>query len=145
MVPESSVSPVIQVMEALAQAQGAPTGAACTQMAMMMVVIFAIFYFIVLRPQRKEQEKQQAFLDRLKEGDRVITTSGILGRIVTIDQKVATLDVGDRTKIRFLRNQIARLQDDEPEKGEKTASAEANPEARPSGDAARKGGKKQRD
>ena len=79
---------------------------------MFLLLIFGVFYFIVIRPQRKEQQKQQQFLDRLKEGDRVIMASGIFGRIVAIEPQVVTIDVGDRTRIRFLRAQVARLQED---------------------------------
>ena len=101
-------------MLAVAQ-QGAPQGAGCQQFAMFLLLIFAVFYFIVIRPQRKEQDKQKQFLERLKEGDRVIMASGILGRIVALEREIVTVDVGDRTRIRFLRNQVARYQADAAE------------------------------
>lgn len=104
----------------LAQEQP-PPGAGCQQMALFLLIIFAIFYFIMIRPQRKEQEKQRQFLERLKKGDRVVTTSGILGHIVDLDAQLVTLDVGDRTKIKLLRNQVARYFDE---------SAEPTPERR---------------
>jgi preprotein translocase subunit YajC len=101
---------VNQTLLLTAQAQSA--GDSCQSMALFMVVIFSIFYFIVIRPQSKEQEKQRQFLERLIEGDRVITTSGIFGRITALDKDVVTIDVGDRTRIRFLRNQVVRYQQD---------------------------------
>jgi preprotein translocase subunit YajC len=84
----------------------------CLQMGPLFLIMIVIFYFLVIRPQRKQQAEQTRFLERLKEGDRVITTSGIFGRIVGLEGTVVTLDVGDRTRIRFLRNQVARFQGD---------------------------------
>ena len=99
-----------QMLLPTAQAQSA--GDSCQSMALFMAVIFSIFYFIVIRPQSKEQEKQRQFLERLMEGDRVIMTSGIFGRITALNKDVVTIDVGDRTRIRFLRNQVVRYQQD---------------------------------
>ena len=99
----------------LAVGQEGATGAGCQQFAMFLLLIFAVFYFIVIRPQRKEQDRQKQFLDRLKEGDRVIMASGILGRIVALETEIVTVDVGDRTRIRFLRSQVARYQADAAE------------------------------
>ena len=87
-----------------------------------LVIIVAIFYFLVIRPQKKQQTEQKHFLDRLKEGDRVITTSGIFGRIVNLEMDTVTLDVGDRTRIKFLRNQMSRIQG-EPDKTDRASSA----------------------
>jgi preprotein translocase subunit YajC len=95
---------------ALAQAEGGQPGLmeGCAQTLPFLLVIIAIFYFMVIRPQRKQQQEHQRFLDRLKEGDRVIMSSGILGRIVKLENDIVTLDVGDRTRIRFLRTQVQR-------------------------------------
>lgn len=95
---------------ALAQAEGAQPNpmAGCAQTLAFLGIIVAIFYFMVIRPQRKQQMEHQRFLDRLKEGDRVIMSSGILGRIVKLESDIVTLDVGDRTRIRFLRAQVQR-------------------------------------
>jgi preprotein translocase subunit YajC len=87
---------------------------------MLLVIIIGIFYFLVIRPQRKQQLEQQRFLERLKEGDRVITASGIFGRIVQLGPEVAVIDVGDRTRVKFLRSQISRYQPDYGDQSEKS-------------------------
>jgi len=73
----------------------------------MMVVIFAIFYFFMIRPQQKRQKEHTQMLQALKKGDRVITTAGIHGTIVEIDDKTFVLQVSDNTKITFDRQAIA--------------------------------------
>ena len=105
------VTNLFDALLALAQAQQQPDPmAGCTQTMAFLGIIIAIFYFMVIRPQRKQQMEQQRFLDRLKEGDRIITSSGIFGRIVNLDSEVVTVDIGDRTKIRMLRSQVSRFQ-----------------------------------
>jgi preprotein translocase subunit YajC len=74
------------------------------------VFIFAIFYFLIIRPQSKKMKAQEKFLSELKRGDAVVTTGGLLGNIEAISEKVVHLDLGDGTKIKMLRKQIAGTQ-----------------------------------
>lgn len=92
----------------------------CAGMMPMILLMFAVFYFLLIRPQRKEADKQKQFLDRLKQGDRVVMTSGILGRIVALERTTVTVDVGDRTKIRFLRAHISGYQEDHNQDSDST-------------------------
>jgi preprotein translocase subunit YajC len=63
------------------------------------VLILAIFYFVILLPGKKKQQKVQAFLDNLKESDRVITTSGIYGQIARINGDKVQLQIADKVRI----------------------------------------------
>ncbi len=53
---------------------------------LMMVGIFAIFYVLLIMPQQKRQKKWQNMLANLKAGDRVTTSGGIIGIILSIKQ-----------------------------------------------------------
>jgi preprotein translocase subunit YajC len=70
-------------------------------------VIFFIFYFLLIRPQKKKMEKEQAYLNQIKKGDEIYTRSGILGTIVGLTDKIATLDVGNGVQFKVLRSQVA--------------------------------------
>ena len=50
-------------------------------------MVFAIFYFIVIVPSKRQQKKVQEFLDNLKVNDKVITTSGIFGQMMKLDEQ----------------------------------------------------------
>ena len=63
------------------------------------VLILAIFYFVILLPGKKKQQKVQAFLDNLKENDRIITTSGIYGQIARISGDKVQLQIADKVRI----------------------------------------------
>jgi len=51
-----------------------------------MGAVFAIFYFLLIMPQQKRQKKWQEMLANLKAGDRVTTSGGIIGIILSIRQ-----------------------------------------------------------
>src|SRR5690349_15478603 len=71
------------------------------------VAMFAVIYFLLIRPANKQRKEHAAMLGALKKDDDVVTTGGLCGRIASIDDKVAVLEVADRVKIRVLRDRIA--------------------------------------
>jgi preprotein translocase subunit YajC len=73
------------------------------------ILIFVIFYFLLIRPQQKRQKEHRTLLDSLRKGDRVVTSSGMFGTIVGIDDKenIVVLKVGENVKIEFLKTSIA--------------------------------------
>ncbi len=74
-----------------------------------MVGVFAVFYFLMIRPQQKRMKEQQTMIAALKQGDEVVTTSGILGTIHGVAEKVVTLEVSRDVKIKILKSQIAQV------------------------------------
>jgi preprotein translocase subunit YajC len=51
---------------------------------LMMVAIFAIFYFLLIMPQQRRQKKWQAMLSQVKPGDKVVTSGGLTGAIMSV-------------------------------------------------------------
>ena len=74
------------------------------------MVIAGVFYFLLIRPQAKKQKEAQTFNSSLKNGDLVITQSGILGRITGLTEQIATLEVDSGVHIKVLRLQISAPQ-----------------------------------
>ena len=67
------------------------------------------FYFLLIRPQRNRQRAQQALISALEVGDEVLTTGGIFGTIVEIDDEgVLTVEIAPGTRVRILRQGIAQ-------------------------------------
>jgi preprotein translocase subunit YajC len=73
------------------------------------ILIFVIFYFLLIRPQQKRQKEHRLLLDSLRKGDKVVTSSGMFGTIVGINDKenIVVLKVGENVKIEFLKTSIA--------------------------------------
>ena len=76
--------------------------------------ILAIFYFIILLPMKRKQKKVAEFQAALKTGDKVVTTSGVYGVITKLDDLTVTLQVDDRTRIKFAKAAVAGYQGQEP-------------------------------
>jgi preprotein translocase subunit YajC len=68
------------------------------------------FYFLLIRPQRAKQRAQQALLSALEVGDEVMTTGGIFGTLVEIDEEegVVTVEIAPGTRVRMLRQGISQ-------------------------------------
>jgi len=61
-------------------------------------------YFFMIHPQRKARKKEEALRSSLQVGDEIVTTSGIVGRIVSLKEDSVMLETGaDRSKIRIMR------------------------------------------
>lgn len=63
--------------------------------------LFLFMYFVIIRPQRKRQKEHQELTSGLGKGDEVVTTSGMLGKIVEVDDNYITLEVSDNVKLKF--------------------------------------------
>lgn len=76
-----------------------------------MAVLFVLMYFLMIRPENKRREEQENLLKSLRAGQKVRTSSGILGEIVSIDANEAILSIGQKEKVRInvLRSHIAGL------------------------------------
>jgi preprotein translocase subunit YajC len=80
-----------------------------------LILIFVIFYFLVIAPARKRQKKLQETIDALKRGDRVVTTGGIYGEVVSTEGGVIFLKVADNVRLKMAKSAIAGLEQEEPE------------------------------
>lgn len=69
-------------------------------------LIIVVFYFFLIRPQVKRQKDQQKFIEGLKEGQEVVTNSGIIGKVTKIDGPVIRLMVDEKTFIRVVKSSI---------------------------------------
>ncbi|MCI4458455.1 MAG: preprotein translocase subunit YajC [Thermocrinis sp.] len=70
------------------------------------IFLFAILYFLFIRPEQKARKKHKEFLAKLKKGDRVITSSGIIGTVVEVGEDTVSLKVDANTRITFLKDYI---------------------------------------
>ena len=72
-----------------------------------MVLMVVIFYFLLIRPQQRKAKEHRNFLDNLKRGDRVITTGGLCGEIIAINDQILTLEIADKVRVEVGRPYIA--------------------------------------
>ena len=74
---------------------------------LMIVVLFVALYFFMIRPQKKQEQKDQQMRNALAVGDEVTTIGGIIGKVVSIKEETFVLETTkDKTKIRFLKGAV---------------------------------------
>lgn len=84
-----------------AQSQGNPMYSL-----ILIVVMILVFWLLLIRPQQKQRKKQESFIGAIKPGERVYTNAGIIGRIISIDDAVVTLEIAKDTRIKVIKSQI---------------------------------------
>jgi len=75
-----------------------------------LLFIFAIFYFLLIMPQQRRQKKWQAMLGELKTGDKVVTSGGIRGTIMSLKDDALVLRVPpDNLKLEVSRSSVVSV------------------------------------
>ncbi len=67
-----------------------------------------IIYFLLIRPQRKERDRQKQMIAAIGRGDEIVTTGGIVGTVIKADENRLIIKTGGETKITIERNNVAR-------------------------------------
>lgn len=76
-----------------------------------LILMFVVFYFLLIRPQQKKMKDHQEMLKNLKRGDQIITNGGLVGKITGLTDKMITLEVAEKIRVRILRSHIAGKQE----------------------------------
>jgi len=80
----------------------------------MIAVMFVAFYFILIRPQQRRMKEQQKMLDALKKNDRVITSGGLVGKVIKLtNDREVEVELAKDVRVTALRYtlQIDNLDD----------------------------------
>ena len=97
------------ISQAYAQASSGGGSSFLLQIAPL-ILIFAVFYFLLIRPQQKKMKDHKAMVGSLVKGDKVVTAGGLMGTIYKIeDEKIATLEISDKVKVKVVRSTIAEV------------------------------------
>lgn len=75
-----------------------------------LLIFVALFVFMIL-PQRKKDKQIKQMIASVKKGDRLTTIGGVYGRVVDVNEKYITLEVGpDKAKLVFARWGIREIE-----------------------------------
>ena len=90
------------IASAMAQAQTAPAPQSNPWITLVMFGgMFLFMYLLIIRPQRKRQKEHQNLVAALSKGDEVIMTSGMLGKILKVDDNYVVLETGNNVELKF--------------------------------------------
>ncbi|HWI57474.1 MAG TPA: preprotein translocase subunit YajC [Bacillota bacterium] len=73
-----------------------------------LILLVVVFYFVLIRPQQKKAKEHAQLLKAIKPGDRVLTSGGVLGVIVTVKEKSLTLRSAD-AKFEITKSAVAEI------------------------------------
>lgn len=82
----------------------------------LMVMLFVVMYVVLLRPQQKKAKELAKMIQTVKNGDKIVTSSGIIGVVITVKEKTITFRSAD-TKLEITKGAIAEI----TERGGETA------------------------
>ena len=92
-----------------AWAQQGGEGSSMLPMIFTMVLIFAVMYFMVIRPQSKRTKAHRALVAALAEGDEVVASGGIVGRVAGMADQFVTLEISKDVQIKVQRHSVSAV------------------------------------
>ncbi len=89
-------------------AQAAPDGGmfSLSSPFIMFGAIILIFYFMIIRPQQKRMKQQQALINSVKRGDKVVLSNGMHGSVHEVEEKTVLVEIARNTVVRFEKASI---------------------------------------
>src|SRR3954468_10346370 len=73
------------------------------------ILLIGVMYFLMIRPQMKRSKEHRAMLEKLGNGDEVITNGGIAGVVRDIGDSFITVEIADNIRIRVQKGAIANV------------------------------------
>jgi preprotein translocase subunit YajC len=89
--------------------QGEGGGGSLISTIIMFGAIFAIFYFMIIRPQQKRAKEREKLLSNIEKGDKIVTSGGVHGTIVGLEDKTALIEIATNVKIKIERSAIGSV------------------------------------
>lgn len=75
----------------------------------MIAAIFVLFYFMLIRPQNKRAKEHRELVEKLKKGDEVVTSGGLLAKVVSIDEQYIKVSIAEGVEIGLQRSAVSTV------------------------------------
>jgi preprotein translocase subunit YajC len=75
----------------------------------MIVAIFVLFYFMLIRPQNKRAKEHRELTEKLKKGDEIITSGGMLAKVVSLEEQYIKVSIADNVEITLQRGAVSTV------------------------------------
>ncbi len=94
---------------ALMAQQGGDAGGGMVSTVVMFALIIFIFYFMIIRPQSKRQKERQKMLEAMKKGDKIVTSGGLHGKIIGMEDKTVLVEIADNVKVKVEKSAVSAV------------------------------------
>ena len=99
----------LTMISSAAETTDTANAASMLTMLIPLALIVVFFYFFIIRPEKKRTKEMQSMLENIQVADEIITTGGIIGRVLSVKEDTILIETGsDRTKIRILKSAVAK-------------------------------------
>jgi len=71
-----------------------------------LIGMFAVMYFLLIRPQQKRAKDHKKLLSELKKGDEIVTNGGVVGKINSVDESFAALEIAEGVVVKVQKQGI---------------------------------------
>lgn len=88
-----------------------------------LVLLVVVFYFVLIRPQQRKAKEHAELLKAVRAGDKVLTTGGVIGKVVTVRDKTLTIR-SDDSKLEIAKTAVAEITERSGVKGSVTVNAD---------------------
>lgn len=76
---------------------------------LMLVGMVLLFYFLMIRPQQTRMKAHQTMLAGVKRGDTVVLSSGMIGKIVRVEDKEVGVEVATGVTVKVVKSMISEV------------------------------------
>lgn len=90
----------------MAPSSGGASGSGWSSI-LMLVAIIVIFYFFMIRPQSAKAKKEKQFRETLQKGQKVITISGLHGKVVEVKEITIILEIASNVQVEIEKTAVA--------------------------------------
>ena len=75
-----------------------------------LILIFLVFWILLIRPQQKKVKQHREMVNNLKKGDKIITTGGLIGNIIKVNEnKEIILEIADNVEVKLAAGMVSEL------------------------------------
>ena len=71
-----------------------------------LIAMFVLMYFLLIRPQQKRAKDHKNLLKALKKGDEIVTNGGVVGKVNSVDESFATLEIAEGVVVKVQKQGI---------------------------------------
>ncbi len=97
---------------AFAQTAGAAAGGGPQEMLIQflpLVGLVVLFYFLMIRPQQRRMKLHQAMITNLKRNDTVVLNSGVIGKVVRVEDKEVGVEIAQGVTVKVVQRMITEV------------------------------------
>lgn len=100
---------IIELLLASVWAQSAAAQPSPIPSLLMLGAFALIFWFMLIRPQMKRQKEHRALIEALAKGDEVVTSGGVLGKVLDVGEAFINVEIANNVQIKIQKHAVSAV------------------------------------